>query len=266
MATWTEWRAGNSKSTQTKICWRDARDDRSSFAGLPIEWNLYLRTTIDPVYLMSATSTESLLHALQWRYATKRFDATKTIAPELWSSLEQSLVLTPSSFGLQPWKFLVVTTPEVRRALVPQTWGQTQPVDCSHFVVFAAKSSITVEFIDHFLARQVEVRGGTLESLAGYRGMMVNSLTTRPESDLLNWATRQVYIALGQFMASASVLGVDTCPMEGLVPSEYDKILGLVGTGYQTVVACAAGYRSGDDKYAALPKVRFAASEVIQHI
>lgn len=159
----------------------------------------------------------------------------------------------------------MVTSPEVRRALVPQSWGQTQPVDSSHFVVFAARTNVTVEYIDHFLARTVEVRGGSLEALAGYRGMMVNSLIPRSEAELTNWATHQVYIALGQFMAAAAVLGVDTCPMEGLVPSEYDKILGLAGTGYKTVVACAAGYRASEDKYASLAKVRFPASELIRH-
>ena len=80
------------------------------------------------------------------------------------------------------------------------------------------------------------------------------------------WATRQVYIALGNFMMSAAVLGVDTCPMEGISQKDYDKILGLEGTEFATVVACAAGYRAADDKYAQLAKVRFPASEMIQHI
>jgi nitroreductase len=213
-----------------------------------------------------STPSESLKQALQWRYATKRFDPSRSIPAEIWSALEQALILAPSSFGLQPWKFLVVTAPDVRRALVPQSWGQTQPVESSHFVVFAARTTVTVDYIDHFLARTVELRGGTVEALAGYRGMMVNSLTHRSEAELTQWATHQVYIALGQFMAAAAVLGVDTCPMEGLVPAEYDKILGLEGSGYKTVVACAAGYRSPEDKYATLAKVRFPASELVRTI
>jgi nitroreductase len=213
-----------------------------------------------------STPSESLKQALQWRYATKRFDPSRSIPAEIWSALEQALILAPSSFGLQPWKFLVVTAPDVRRALVPQSWGQTQPVESSHFVVFAARTTVTVDYIDHFLARTVELRGGTVEALAGYRGMMVNSLTHRSEAELTQWATHQVYIALGQFMAAAAVLGVDTCPMEGLVPTEYDKILGLEGSGYKTVVACAAGHRSPEDKYATLAKVRFPASELVRTI
>lgn len=213
-----------------------------------------------------STRAESLKQALHWRYATKRFDPSRSIPAETWAALEQALILSPSSFGLQPWKFLVVTATEVRRALVPQSWGQTQPVESSHFVVFAARTTVTVDYIDHFLARTVELRGGNVEALAGYRGMMVNSLTHRSEAELTQWATHQVYIALGQFMAAAAVLGVDTCPMEGLVPTEYDKILGLEGSGYKTVVACAAGYRSSDDKYATLAKVRFPASELVRTI
>ena len=76
---------------------------------------------------------------------------------------------------------------------------------------------------------------------------------------------RQTYIALGQFMTSAAVLGIDTCPLEGLEPAGYDEILGLAGSGYATSVACAAGYRSAEDKYASVPKSRFPLEEIIEH-
>lgn len=216
--------------------------------------------------MQNPISPENLQAALQWRYATKRFDASRQLSPELWSALEQALILSPSSFGLQPWKFIVLTNPDVRKSLVPHTWGQTQPVDCSHFVVFAARTSVSPEYIDQYLARIVELRGGSMEALAGYRGMMVNSTSAWTPEATLNWATHQVYIALGQLMAAAAVLGVDACPMEGFVPAEYDKILGLEDSGFHSVVTCAVGYRASDDKYASLPKVRFSAADVIQHI
>jgi nitroreductase len=216
---------------------------------------------------MTFLSSQSLLEALSWRYATKVFDPARTIAPEVWSVLEQSLVLTPSSFGLQPYRFLVITDPTLRARLRPASWGQSQVTDCSHFVVFLAKRTMTEADIDHYLARIGEVRGVNPADLAGYRDMMVNSLVSGGRAKTAaEWAADQVYIALGQFMASAALLGVDTCPMEGFDPVQYDAILGLEGTPYRAVVACPAGYRGDGDKYATLAKVRFPAQELIQHL
>jgi nitroreductase len=216
---------------------------------------------------MKTLAPSELLAALNWRYATKKFDPARKIPTETWSALEQALVLSPSSFGIQPWKFLVVTDPVVREKLVPVSWGQTQPKDSSHFVVFAVRKDLPEAHIDRYVARTAELRGSTPEALAPFKKMMLGSLEgARAKGFLDTWQTHQVYIALGQFMASAAVLGVDTCPMEGLEPAKYDEILGLTGAGYATVVACAAGYRAGDDKYATLPKVRFPVAEVIQHV
>jgi nitroreductase len=216
---------------------------------------------------MSTISPTALLEQLQWRYATKQFDASKKIAPDLWAALEQSLVLTPSSFGLQPWKFLVITDPATKQALTPASWNQSQVADCSHHVVFLAKRNLDAAHIHRFLERQIELRGGTHEALAGYRNIMVGFATkAKDEGWLDEWAIRQVYIALGNFMTSAALLGVDTCPMEGLVPAQYDKILNLETSDYRTIVACSAGYRAAGDKYAAAAKVRFPASEIVQHI
>jgi nitroreductase len=207
---------------------------------------------------------EDLLKAQAWRYATKKFDPGKKIPPEVWSALEQALVLTPSSYGLQPWKFVVVTDPELKARLRPASWKQAQVEDCSHHVVFLAKERITEADLDHFLARTAQVRGQSLDSLAGYKGYMMGDLVQGPRAaEIAEWAARQVYIALGNFMTSAALLGVDTCPMEGLEPDKYDEILGLKGTGWRTVVACPAGYRADGDKYAAAPKVRFPLEEVI---
>lgn len=216
---------------------------------------------------MNSLSPSALLASLQWRYATKQFDAQKKIPADVWSTLEEALVLTPSSFGLQPWKFIVVTDQTVKQELLKASWNQSQPADCSHHVVFAAKNDLTEADVDRFLDRQVEVRGGTKESLAAYRGMMVGFAgKAAKEGWIKEWAVRQSYIAIGNFMTAAALLGVDTCPMEGIIPATYDKILGLEGTGYSTVVACAAGYRADSDKYATAPKVRYPASEVIQRI
>ncbi|MGC6465952.1 MAG: NAD(P)H-dependent oxidoreductase [Akkermansiaceae bacterium] len=212
---------------------------------------------------MSLLSPNELLDQLNWRYATKSFDSSRRIPEETIEAIEESLVLTPSSFGLQPWHFVVITDDSLREELLPNSWNQRQVVECSHFVVLAAKTSITEEDIDTFLKRQVEIRGGDLESLAGYRDMMVGFTAQMDEPALIQWAKLQTYIALGQLMTSAAVLGIDTCPMEGINPAEYDRILDLPSKGLTTSVACALGYRSADDKYASAQKVRFAKDQLL---
>ena len=179
--------------------------------------------------------------------------------------LEQALILTPTSYGMQPLKFLVLTDPALRAQLVPVSWGQTQPVDCSHYVVLAARAQNTEADVAHYLARMAEVRGMPVEALAGFGKVLLGDVVHGPRGQMaLEWAARQSYIALGNFMTAAALLGVDTCPMEGFEPAKYDEILGLPAQGFRAVVACAAGYRADDDKYAALPKVRFPASELIE--
>jgi nitroreductase len=212
-------------------------------------------------------SPAELLSALHWRYAAKKFDPAKPIPAATWQALEQALVLAPSSIGLQPWKFVVVTDPAVKAALAAASFRQAQPADCSHFVVFAVRRGIDAAHVDRFIARMAEVRKVTVESLAKFRAMTLGNLEkSRAEGKLDQWQEHQVYIALGQFMACAAVLGVDTCPMEGIEPEKFDAILGLDGTGYATVVACAAGYRLPGDKYAVFPKVRFRTEDVVRYV
>ena len=215
---------------------------------------------------MSPITGSVLTQQLKWRYATKKFDATKRIDPITWAALEEALVLTPSSYGLQPWKFLVITDPELKAKLKPVSWNQSQVEDCSHHVVFLVKQNLGLPEIDRFVDRLAEVRGVSRESLEPYRGYMVGDLVKGPRAQVIaEWAARQVYIALGNFMTAAALLGVDTCPMEGLEPVKYDQILGLEGTGWATLCACPAGYRAADDKYAEQPKVRFKANDLIEH-
>ena len=209
---------------------------------------------------------DKLLHSLRWRYATKQFDAARKIPANVWDALEESLVLTPSSFGLQPWKFLVVQDPSVRMKLLPESWKQPQVTDASHYLVLTARTDLTSEDIDAWMDRLSEVQGTDTGTLAPLKGMIQGFAQGMSQEERHAWNVRQVYIALGQLMASAAALGVDACPMEGISASGYDHVLGLAGGGYSTVVACALGYRAATDKYASAPKARFERSQVIEHI
>lgn len=216
---------------------------------------------------MANLKTDELLEALGWRYATKVFDRNRKIPADTWQALERALVLTPTSYGLQPYQFLIITDPAKRVELLPHSWGQKQVVDASHFVVFTARTKTTEADVDKLIKRISSVRGVPTESMTPYWNMMIGDVVNGPRSKIAHeWATRQAYIALGNLMTCAAVLGVDACPMEGFVPAEYDRILNLNGSGYAAVVACALGYRSPDDKYARLAKVRYETEEVVRHI
>lgn len=210
---------------------------------------------------------ETIRSALDWRYATKSFDSTKKIASEDWSLLQESLVKSPSSYGLQPWRFLVIQNPKVREELKAVSWGQTQVTDCSHYVVFLYKEKMDEAHIQKHINRVAEVRGVPLTALEGYKKMMVQNLTQGPRAQTIDsWAQRQTYIAMGFLMETAALLKIDACPIEGFEPLEYDRILKLEGTGWRAVATVALGYRSEKDSMAQAKKVRFEPRDLISVI
>lgn len=212
-------------------------------------------------------SNDTLLQQLRWRYATKTFDPTKKISHTDWATIEQALILTPTSYGFQPYRFVVVTDPAVREKLVPLSWGQRQVADASHFVVFGAKTSVSEADIDYYLSHVAAVRSTPVENLGGFKKALLGDIVHGPRGQQqFEWATRQCYIALGNLMTSAALIGIDVCPMEGIDPAKYDEVLGLPAKGYKTVVAAAVGYRSPACKYAAVPKVRYPAEELFIRI
>ncbi len=234
-------------------------------------WGDFTLATLEHTWVnlrpMDSISTQTLTEALHWRYATKKFDATRKIPTDHWNALEEAMLLAPSSFGLQPWRFIVVENKELLAKFPAVSWGQTQPVECSHYVVFAYRKDLSVADVDHFINRIAAVRDVSLESLAGYRGFIMGSHKAASENGTLNeWCARQVYLAIGQAMTAAAVLGIDTCPMEGIDAAQYDALLGLEAEGYASVCTVAFGYRASDDKHAQHAKVRFPHDEVIKHV
>ena len=206
---------------------------------------------------------ETILEKLNWRYATKQYDATKKILAEDWETLEQSLILAPSSFGIQPYKFIVVTDQEMKEKLKPAAWGQPQITDSSHLVVFAYKKILTDEDIEHYVDRIVEVRGAPRETLTDYENVMKGSANKAVNEGYVEvWNSRQAYIALGFLLQTAALLNIDATPMEGFDAAQFNEILGL--DDYSAVVLAAVGYRDGEkDWLANLKKVRMPNDELI---
>ena len=214
--------------------------------------------------LPAALAPDALLERLHWRYAVKKFDPSRRIPADTWAALEEVLRLSPSSYGLQPWRFVVVQDKALRAQLRAASWNQSQITDASHLVVFAARRGLHVADVERFVDSMVKERGVTRQSLEGYAKMMTGFVSAPPPHIHLDtWASRQTYIALGFFLEACALLGVDACPMEGLDPAQYDELLGLGRDGYATLCVATAGYRSAEDGYAREKKVRFPAGDVI---
>jgi nitroreductase len=208
---------------------------------------------------------KTVAEALNWRYAVKKFDTGRKIPESDWALLKDSLRLTPSSYGLQPWKFILVESPDVRSKLRAVSWNQSQVTDCSHFVVMAYKEKLDQDFIRTNMKKIAQVRSVPLESLQGFEKAITTDLIEGPRSSTIEaWAQRQVYIAMGFLLETAALLGVDSTPMEGLDAAAYDDILGLDGSGWKTVAAVALGYRHSEDPFLKLTKVRFDEDEIFE--
>jgi nitroreductase len=215
---------------------------------------------------MKIVDATTILDNLKWRYAVKKFDAQKKIPEPTWKALEEALVLSPSSYGLQPWKFFVIKDPAVRATLRTASWNQSQITDASHLVVLARKATVTPADVDQYVQRIMEVRGAPAAALEDYRQMMLGSVNNPaglPGGSMDTYTRSQVYIALGFFLFAAAQLGIDACPMEGFDPAKYDEILGLTAMGYKATVVATSGYRAADDWLASLPKVRKEPEDVI---
>lgn len=215
---------------------------------------------------MEKISNEKIVEQLNWRYAVKKFDAEKKISDADWNTLEHSLTLAPSSFGLQPYKFVVITDQATKEKLSQAAYGQTQPSDCSHLVVIAHKKVLSDADVEHYVERIAEVRNAPKESLKDYEQTMKGSAKKAfDEGYIETWNSRQAYIALGFLLETAALLEIDSCPMEGFSVEKANEILSL--EDYSAVVLCPLGYRdASNDWLANLPKVRFPKEELIQTI
>jgi nitroreductase len=220
---------------------------------------------------MSVTTAPDVIESLKWRYATKKFDAQAKIDQPTWARIEEALTLTPSSFGLQPWKFVVITDQKIKDQLPPLSWNQQQPSGCSHLLIISRLDEIDASYIDKHISQVAKQRkvptdaageAKQAEALAQYKQMMLDFIQSATKEELADWMSRQCYIALGNVLTVAALYGVDACPMEGFDKDAYDKLLGLPDKGCRSQVVCALGYRAKDDKYADLAKVRFAESDL----
>ena len=209
---------------------------------------------------------QKVIQGLNWRYAVKEFDPSKKIPKEDLDTLLESLRLTASSFGLQLWEFVLVKNKDIRNQLLEKSWNQKQVVDASDMLVLCIKAEATEDHVNEYISHMVTARGTAVESFAGFKKTVMGFIGKKSPEQVEIWMRNQVYIALGNLLTTAALLGIDTCPMEGFVKSAYDKILSLDELGLKSVVACPLGYRLDSDKYASQAKVRFPLDKIVKVI
>lgn len=212
-------------------------------------------------------SNEVLVQQLKWRYAVKQFDPTKKVAAADWQALEETLLLTPTSYGLQPVKYVVVTDQAIKEQLLPHAFNQTQVRDCSHLVVIAGKTDVSESDIENYLDRMTATREVTRESQADF-AQILHGFAQKLQTDnrTAEWSARQAYIALGFLLMAAALRGIDSCPMEGFLPHGVNEVLNLEAQKLSAVVLCPIGYRAHEDWLGSLAKVRQPRESIIQEI
>ena len=206
------------------------------------------------------------LSSLQWRYATKSFDSTKKLTEEQLQYVLEAFRLSASSFGLQLWKCVVVENPEIRKTLQGHSWGQSQIVDASHLLVFCRLHSVDASHVDSFIADIAQTRGAPVAALEGYANMMKGTIASRDAESLARWMGHQVYLALGTVLSACAVAGIDSCPMEGFDPAKYNEVLGLTEKNLVAQVVLPIGFRSENDTYSQLKKVRYSLDAIVEKI
>jgi nitroreductase len=191
-----------------------------------------------------------------WRYATKKFDATKKVSSEDFQILKEAVRLSASSYGLQPYKVIFVENPELRAQLQPVSWGQSQIVDASHLLVFANITDFGDTQIDAHINNIAATRGLPTDALQGYGDFMKSKITSLSEEKRNVWTSKQTYIALTNLLNAAAELGIDVTPMEGFEPEKYNEILGLTELGLNASLVATIGYRDAADDTQNYAKVR----------
>jgi nitroreductase len=202
------------------------------------------------------------IEKLHWRYATKQFNPDRQVSEEDLETLLEAIRLSASSYGLQPYEVIVIKDPEVRAKLKPAAFGQPQITDASCLLVFAYNTNVDENYLDAFIKNNSETRNQPVEDFDGLRDMIKNSVLTFSDEVKKVWASRQVYIAIGNLLSAAAELKIDTCPMEGFNPSEFDELLDLKSKHLKSVALTTIGYRSDNDQLQDAKKVRKSKEEL----
>lgn len=220
---------------------------------------------------MSEDVSSKLIEGLNWRYATKAFDPSRKVSSEDLEALLESMRLAPSSFGLQPWKFIVVSDPSLKQKLMEVSWSQQQVVQAPYVIAICTPVQITREHVSSYMAciekaqpaKNPDEKHRQEARLASFQKRIEEFISEMGDGERRAWAKRQAYIAMGFLLYSCAQMRIDSCPMEGFEKEKAEQVLGLPGLGLELVSIVPIGYRSDSDSYARSQKARFSKSEVV---
>ncbi|WFO16853.1 NAD(P)H-dependent oxidoreductase [Cellulophaga baltica 4] len=198
----------------------------------------------------------SSIDSLHWRYAVKKFDFTKVLSETKIDLLKEAFNLTATSYGLQPLKLVVVHNKELQENLVVHSYYQQQVAQASHVLILCIETDISETYIRNYFNLIKDIRNTSDEILNPFRDTLITTFSKMTTEEKKAWATKQAYLALGNLLTVCALENIDSCPMEGFVPSKYDELLGLKDTNLTSVLVLPVGYRAADDLFATLPKVR----------
>ena len=198
----------------------------------------------------------NLIDRLNWRYATKKFDSERKLTLDQINTLKHAFNLTASSYGLQPIKLVVISNQEFKNNLLESSMNQQQVVQCSHLLVICIETMIDEAYIETYFKRITDIRKTPANILESFKKSLINEFNDMSNSSIFSWSKNQAYLALGNLLTVCSVEGIDSCPMEGFLPDKYDEILDLKSRNLKSVLVLPIGYRSEDDKFSNLNKVR----------
>ena len=208
----------------------------------------------------------NILESLNWRYATKKFDADRTLTDDQVNQVLEAGNLAASSYGLQPYKFLVIKNQELQDKLVPHSYNQSQVADASHVIVIAVRTDVDAGYINAFTARIEKQRGLDAGAMDGYKDQMLGTVGKMSPDDLHKWSAKQAYIVLGTMLAAAAAMEIDACPMEGFVAAEYDELLDLKSQNLRSALVLPIGYRSKEDATQHQKKIRQPLDEIVVRV
>ncbi|MBV7533941.1 NAD(P)H-dependent oxidoreductase [Chitinophaga sp. sic0106] len=208
----------------------------------------------------------SILDKLAWRYAVKKFDASKKLSKEQLNGLIEATRLSASAYGLQPYKMIVVEDPAVREKLKAASYNQSQITDASQLIVFARVADLQESHVDDYTKNIAVTRNIDHTMLDGFSGVMKGTVNGLDAAGAATWTGKQAYLALGTLLVAAAAEGIDACPMEGFNPAQYDEILGLKERGLSATVIAAVGFRADDDVMQHAKKVRKPLEEFVEVI
>ncbi|RZS90491.1 NAD(P)H-dependent oxidoreductase [Aquimarina brevivitae] len=197
-----------------------------------------------------------IIESLEWRYATKKFDNTRTLPQHKVNTLTKAFNLTATSYGLQPLKLIVINDKDLQQQLTEFSWNQQQVADASHVFVFCIEKNLDKKYIEAYFSNVKKTRNTPDNILKPFKEQLIASFASKSKDEIYTWAAKQAYLALGNLLTVCALEEIDSCPMEGFIPEKYDEVLNLEEKGLQSVLVLPIGYRAEDDMFSEFKKVR----------